>query len=319
MKKILLELPQDRVPAEVRQEIEALAPHHELLITRDDDEIRHVLADIEIAAVTRSRGPLLEAPNARWFQLWSAGADWFVKTRPEDDEAIVTNTSGIHALNIGEHVFAMLLAFARNLPQAFRSQEAGQWQRVGSEHLFELTGKTMLILGLGAIGRQCAHLAKAFGMQVIGLRRNPDKGHEGVDEMVGVGDLLSVLPKADVVVSTLPGGPHTKYLMDARAFDAMQNGAYFINIGRGETVDEKALVDALSQGSIAGAGLDVFEEEPLPESSPLWGLENVIITAHYAGETPYYTERALGVFTDNLRRFVAGEPLRNVVDKALGY
>jgi phosphoglycerate dehydrogenase-like enzyme len=177
----------------------------------------------------------------------------------------------------------------------------------------------MLLIGVGAIGERTAAVASALGMRVLGIRRDAARGAPGVAAMYGLDRLLDLLPEADCVVLTVPLNRSTQGMIGERELRAMKPSAYLVNIGRGGTVQEDALVRALREGWIAGAGLDVFAEEPLPETSPLWELENVIVTAHYAGMTPHYDERALAIFLDNLRRYRAGEPLRNVVDKAAGY
>jgi phosphoglycerate dehydrogenase-like enzyme len=172
---------------------------------------------------------------------------------------------------------------------------------------------------VGAIGEETAKIAAALNMRVIGVRRDPSVGAEGVERMVGNDQLLEVLPEADFVVLTVPLTQETAGMIGERELRAMKQSAYIINIGRGKTIDQDALIRALQEGQIAGAGLDVTDPEPLPEDSPLWDLENVIITAHYSGLTPHYNERAMEIFMDNLRRYQAGEELRNVVNKNLGY
>lgn len=281
------------------------------------------LHEVEVALENRQLLP--ELPNVRWLQQWGAGADWLME-HPDlaRKDFALTNVSGIHAVPISEQILAYLLAFARNLPRSVRSQTARRWWRGAdrpetSPDQFELAGKTMLLLGVGAIGARTAKLAKAMAMRVVGVRRNADKTAEFIDEMVPLDDLHSALPDADFVVLTLPLTNNTHHLIGEAEFRAMKESAILINIGRGGLVDEEALVQALQEGWIAGAGLDVFETEPLPESSPLWEMENVIITPHMAGDTPHYDERALAIFLDNLRRYRAGEPLTHVVDKELGY
>src|SRR5206468_9781954 len=184
---------------------------------------------------------------------------------------------------------------------------------------FELAGKTLLLIRVGAIGARTAAIGSALGMRVLGVRRNPDAGVPGVDAMFVSSQLRDHLPEADFVVLTVPLSRETRGMIGEQELRAMKSSAYVVNIGRGGTIQEPALVRALREGWIAGAGLDVFAEEPLPKTSPLWELENVIITAHYAGLTPQYDDRAMAIFLDNLRRYQAGEPLRNVVDKRAGY
>lgn len=211
----------------------------------------------------------------------------------------------------------MILAFAKRLHRAVRNQTAHRWDRAGTIG-DELHGKTLGILGLGAIGRALAARAAAFGMRVVGTKRTPqDVPHvervyppEGTDE---------VLRQADYVAIVLPLTAATRGLIDGRALRLMKASAVLINVGRGAIVDEPALIDALQARRIAGAGLDVFEREPLPADSPLYDMEHVIITPHVSGASPAYYDRAIPLFCDNLRRFLAGQSLANVVDPARGY
>ena len=175
------------------------------------------------------------------------------------------------------------------------------------------------VIGVGAIGEQTAELSVALGIRVLGVRRNPEIKPPNISAMYGPDQLLDVLPQADFVVLTVPLTQETRSMIGERELRAMKPTAYLVNIGRGETVDQDALIRALQQGEIAGAGLDVFTPEPLPRDSPLWEMENVIITGHYAGMTPEYDKRALEIFLENLARYHAGQTLINVVDKKLGY
>jgi phosphoglycerate dehydrogenase-like enzyme len=303
-----------------RAAIVALAPEMRLVVTDDAAEIEAVLPEVEIATGHVPPALLVRMPNLRWYQQWGAGADWLLR-HPEiaSRDFILTNASGVHAIQISEHILALMLAFARCLPQAIRAQTRGEWERQERENLFELAGKTLVLIGVGAIGSRTAALAAALDVQVIGVRRNAGEPAPGVARMVGPDRLLEALPLADFVVLTIPLTPETRHMIGGRELRAMKPGAYIFNIGRGGTIDEAALIRALREGWIAGAGLDVFEKEPLPAGSPLWQMENVIVTAHYSGATPHYSERAMAIFLDNLRRYRVGEPLRNVVDRALGY
>jgi phosphoglycerate dehydrogenase-like enzyme len=318
MSVILIHLPPDDLSHERLERIQALAPGYRVVVSEDRAEIEPLLDAIEIAAVHFPPQWIERAPRLRWYQQWGAGTDWLLR-HPEiaRRDFILTNASGVHAIPISEHILAMLLAFTRQLPAAFRAQAQRRWQR--DVPAGELAGCTLVLVGVGAIGRRTARIASALGMRVIGVRRNPARELPEVDRMVGTDQILDVLPEADFVVLTIPLTADTRHLLDARAFEKMKPSAYVINIGRGGTIDEEALVQALRSGAIAGAGLDVFASEPLPADSPLWEMENVIITAHYSGSTPHYDERALKIFIDNLERFVAGLPLRNVVDKQAGY
>ena len=292
-----------------------------VVMTRDWGAMRGLLDRVEVVAGWFPARLLPQAPELRWYQQWSAGADWLLD-HPEAAEAdfVLTSTSGIHAIPVTEHVFALLLAFARELPRALRSQDQHQWIPYSEhEELFELSGRTMLLVGVGAIGARIAHVAAAMGMRVLGVRRDPTLDSPGVDRMAGPDDIVSLLPEADMVVLTVPLTEETEGMIGERELLAMKESAILVNVGRGGTIDEAALARALREGKIAGAALDVWETEPLPTTSPLWDLDNMIITAHYAGATPHYHERALNIFLDNLRRYIAGKPLRNAVDKDLGY
>lgn len=301
-------------------EVERLAPDMRVVVTRDRGAIEGLLGEVEVAAGSFPLELLPRAGRLRWLQTWGAGVDWLLR-HPEAAELdfVLTNASGVHAVPISEHIIGMLLMFARGLHAAVRAQTRREWWRPGREGVFELAGKTMLLVGVGAIGERTAALASALGMRVEGVRRDPDAGAAHVDAMYGPEQLLERLPHADVVVLTVPLSHETQGLVGDAELRAMKPAAYLVNIGRGGTVDEAALIAALREGRIAGAALDVFAKEPLPPDSPLWDMESVIITAHYSGATPAYDERAVAIFLENLRRYRAGEPLHNVVDKRAGY
>jgi phosphoglycerate dehydrogenase-like enzyme len=320
MPVLLLAIERERLPQGVEERLRAAAPEYELVVTRDRDEVRRRAGEIEIIIGFPPRELLASMPHLTWFQQWAAGADW-LRRHPRLREADFTLTSavGIHAVQIGEHVFATLLALARELPAAVLAQHERRWRGFDLARPFELFEKDLLVVGVGAIGGRVAELGKAFGMRVTGLRRNPAKGAAGVDRMVGPDALEEVLPEADVVVLTVPLTNETRDLLSAERIARMKPESVLVNIGRGGTVDEEALAGALADGRLRGAALDVFETEPLPPSSPLWGVRNLLITSHYAGATPRYGERAMALALDNLKRYRAGEPLRNVVDKKLGY
>jgi phosphoglycerate dehydrogenase-like enzyme len=309
------ELPQDQI-----EEVQRLVPHMQVLVTEDLAEIEAALPEIEVAARRFPHDLIPRAPKLRWLQQWGAGADWLLRY-PEVArlDFVLTNASGVHAIPISEHILALLFAFARRIHKAVRAQEQRRWERSRDEPIFELAGKTMVLIGVGAIGERTAKASAALGMRVLGVRYDPSLGAEGVEVMYGPDQLLEILPQADFVVLTVPLTEGTRGMIGESELRAMKPTAHIVSIGRGGTIDEEALIRALQEGWIAGAGLDVFAVEPLPASSPLWGIENVIVTAHYAGLTPHYEERAMAIFVDNLRRYVAGEPLLNVVDKQLGY
>lgn len=319
MPTLALALNESILSSDILDRIKSLSPNYDLLISRDSDELKSKLADIEIAVGNFPQALLKDAPKLRWFQQWGAGADWLQK-QPElqSKELIITNASGVHPVQITEHVFAMLLAFARQLPKSYAAQQEHKWLELNHKDVFELEGKTMLVVGVGAIGERIAQIASAFGMRVMGMKRHP-KPINGIEKMFGPEDLHAVLGEADVVVLTLPLTSETKNFIGKRELELMKDDACLINIGRGGTIDEDALAQALSSGKFLGIGLDVFEEEPLAQRSPLWQFERVMVTAHYSGLSPRYDKRAFEIFFENLKRYHAKEKLMNVVDKALGY
>jgi phosphoglycerate dehydrogenase-like enzyme len=320
MKIILLAFKSDELSPTVLAEVRALLPDRQVLLTQERAVMEAHLEEIEIAVGGVPHDLLLRAPNLRWVQTWGAGVDWLMHTPAAVAQGwTLVNASGVHAVPISEHILALLLAFARGLPAALRLQGEHQWKSVPRAGIFELAGKTLLLVGVGAIGERTAQVAAALGMRVWGVRRDPTQVAAGVEAMFAPGQLLEVLPQVDFVVLTVPLTHETRGMIGAAELRAMKASAYLINIGRGGTVDTEALVGALRAGQIAGAGLDVVDPEPLPPDSPLWEMENVILTGHYSGHTPVYDERAAAIFLDNLQRYRDGQPLRNVVDKNLGY
>jgi phosphoglycerate dehydrogenase-like enzyme len=256
--------------------------------------------------------------HVRWIQARNAGAGEHVSyavahASNEIGRVVVTTASGVHGGPLAEFSLLGLLAFAKRLPELEEDKRARYWpedQRASSE----LRGRTMLVVGLGAIGRETARLAKAFGMNVLGVKRSAEGAIDNVDEIHTPGRLPALAARADAIVVTLPLTDETRRLVDARTLAAVKRGAIFVNVGRGAVVDEDALVERLRDGTLGGAALDVFEREPLPPDSPLWTLPNVIVSPHSAALVAAEGERVLEVFCDNLRRYLAGEPLRNRVD-----
>ncbi|GIV00754.1 MAG: 2-hydroxyacid dehydrogenase [Actinomycetota bacterium] len=255
------------------------------------------------------------AGSLRWIQAASAGVDGLLFPELVDSDVVLTNARGVFERPIAEHVMAVLLLFAKDLRGVLERQRRREWRPRDTE---TLEGKRLLVVGVGSIGRAVARTAKAFGMTVRGVGRTtrPDALFGTV---MGVDELHDALGWADVVVDVLPATPATHHLFDAEAFAAMNPGVRFVNVGRGSTVDEVALVEALRSGRIAAAALDVFETEPLPRESPLWELPNVVITPHVAGDVAGWREAVVEVFVENLERYLTGEPLKGVVDKRLGF
>ncbi|MFN6571898.1 D-2-hydroxyacid dehydrogenase [Dendronalium sp. ChiSLP03b] len=255
-------------------------------------------------------------PALRWQQSPSAGVNHVLTPAFLERDIILTNGAGIHAIPIAEFVLTFMLYHAKNLRKLQIFQDQHTWVR--GVFLKELANATLLIIGTGNIGMAIASRAKAFGMRVWGSRRHPEL-LANFDKIVGADEWRSLLPAADYVVIATPLTPETQGMIDATALRLMRRSAYLINIARGAIVDEAALLTALSEGWIAGAGLDTVITEPLPPESPLWSLPNIFITPHCSALSPSLKERITELFIDNLRRYQAGQPLRNIVDKQAGY
>jgi len=301
-------------------EVHAAAPGYGVVVASEAAEMDAVLDEVEIIAGRAPPDVLARAPRLRWYQQWDAGVDWLL-SHPvlAQRDFLLTNSSGIHAIPLTEHILALMLALSRRLNEAWRAQGQRDWHTVPFGRTSELYGKTIVIVGMGPIGQRLAQVVAALGMRVVGVRSRAGIAVPGVERMWGPDGLLDALAEADWLVLAAPLTTRTRGLVGRRELARIKPGAYLINVGRGPVLDEAALIDALQDGRLAGAALDVFETEPLPPDSPLWDMPNVLITAHYAGDSPLYHERALAIFLDNLERYVVGRPLRNLVDKQRGY
>lgn len=261
---------------------------------------------------------LREDAKLRWVQTWSSGVDYLPLDKLRSRGVLVTDASGVHAVAVAETVFAHMLGLTRGIHIAVRSQAAGEWNRTPG--LPEMYGRTALIVGTGTIGMRIAELARAFGMRTIGIRRTPAP-LPCFDRVDGMDKLDEAIAESDYIVNTLPGTRETRHIFDEARFRLMKPTAVFINVGRGASVKTEALVEALRERRIAGAGLDVFEEEPLPAGHPLWALDNVILTPHIAGYTNRAKERVADLFAANLEIYLRGETDRlvNLVNYDKGY
>lgn len=300
---------------EQAEQMRSMAPDYELLYGRDKSKWMDRFHEAEVIICWRRMFQdlcLKENTKLRWIQAWSAGVDSYPLQKMSELGIMLTTTSGIHAIPLSESIMAMMLAYTRKLHIHIRNQQAARWDRVEPEG--ELHGKTVGIIGVGAIGEETARLCKAFGMRVLGLRASGAPSPY-VDEMVDRSGLEYLLRESDVCVVTLPLTKETRGMFGREQFSWMKPSALFINIGRGGLVDEQALIEALHNGVIAGAALDVFAQEPLPEDSPLWKMDNVIITPHIAGGSERYDERALEIAMRNLQSYIEhGAPSVNVID-----
>ncbi len=261
---------------------------------------------------------LAAGKKLRWIQATSAGLDGYYFPELRDSDVTVTNLRGIYSDVIAEHVFALLLSMARGIPAYFRSQLEGRWENK-SVPVIHVAGTTLGVLGLGGIGLAVAERGHAFGMRVLALDPAPKGRPDYVERIYGIHELHEMLGEVDFFVICAPHTGETDRMIDAAALEAMKPSAIFINIGRGKVVDLAALTRALGNGEIAGAGLDVFEEEPLQEGHPLWAMENVMITPHVAAISDRIEDRRIGLILENIQRFRDGEPLLNVVDNKRGY
>jgi len=278
------------------------------------------LAEAEIIYGARPpKNVIARAPKLKWIQTTDAGVDSFLDSDIIESSVIVTNTSGgVHAVSIAECVLEMMLMFVKKMPLCFQLKQERQWKTFS---LTVLHSKTVGIVGLGSIGRQVARLSKAFGMRVLATRRSSRSATRtgNVDMLFSQDQLPQLLSDSDFVVLALPLTPETNKLIGQEELRTMKPTAYLINVARGSIVDEAALTRALEENWIAGAGLDVFVTEPLPVESRLWELPNVIFSPHVAAEIEDYDLQATRLFADNLRRYLSGKRLRNVVDKKKGY
>ncbi len=259
------------------------------------------------------------APKLRWVQSGGAGVEDYMTPGFIASPIVLTNAQGIYAIPIADHVMAFILHFSRQFNHLLRRQVKHEWADWGEHEMDELKGKTLGIVGLGGIGSEVAKRAKAFDMRVIATRRRPERPSADVDEARGAEALPWLLGESDYVALCTALTSETRHLIGAEQLRLMKPTAYLMNVGRGGLIDEGALVEALNGGEMAGAGLDVFEEEPLPADSPLWDRPEVMITPHRAGDSRRSQERFMDLFCENLRRYVAGEALLNVVDKVEGY
>lgn len=261
---------------------------------------------------------LAGAPRIRWIHTPSAGVDNILVPEVLERDILLTNSAGSNAIPIAEFTLMFMLGQAKRVRELAALTPENAWERAPQLRLSELAGRTALIIGLGHIGSAIARRAAAFEMRVIGSRRRAQPAPH-VERVVGEGGWRELLPEADYVVIAAPLTSATRGMFDAAALAQMRRDAYLINVARGEILDTPALIAALHAGQIAGAALDVTPQEPLPPDHPLWGAPNIWITPHISWSSPQIRDRALDIFLENLRRYRAGEPLLNVVDKARGY
>jgi phosphoglycerate dehydrogenase-like enzyme len=304
--------------------LRARFPQHAFLDAWDRDALRRVLPDADAAfAAFVDRDLVASLPRLKWVQAPAAGVGHFLSAEFVASPIVLTSARGVRARAMAEHVLAVMFALARQLPLAFRRQMEHRWaldeiERAGSVRT--LAGRRLGIVGLGAIGGEVARLGAACGMRVSAVRKRADRPKpEGVEAVLPPAGLAALLAASDVVVLCAAQTPETRTLIGPTALQAVKRGAFLINVARGKMVDDEAVIEALRDGRLGGAALDVFAEEPLDPSSPYWDLPNVIVTPHSSGTMEDYWTPLVDLFSENLRRFERGDPLLNMVDKTAGY
>lgn len=299
-------------------------PQVEMVQLPNYDRITEEIVDAELAIAWSLRGDqIAAAKKLRWVHSTAAAVHGLMTVELQASDIIVTNARAVHGPVVAEHAMSLVFALAKRLPEAAKHQSQRHWAQQEicetAPRPRELRDATMVIVGFGSIGTALAKLARAFGMRVVGVREHPEKGSELADAMYGFADLNRALSEGDFVVLATPVTEKTRHLMNALRLEHLQSDAYLINVGRGVLIDEEALQHALRANRFAGAALDVTAEEPLPPGSPLWTMENVFITPHTAGFAEKMWERHYVAYTENLRRYLTGEPLLWTVDKSAGY
>jgi phosphoglycerate dehydrogenase-like enzyme len=299
-------------------------PGHQFIQLQNYDRVPEEIADTDVFIGWSLRPQQFVAGRKlRWIHSPAAAVHQLMFPELVRSNVLLTNSTGIHGPVVAEHALAVLLAMAKRLPQAMQYQARNTWSQ---DQLWneqprprEVAGATVAVIGMGSIGSEFTARARALGMKVLAVRENPAKGAGGADEVFSSAEVDNVLPRADYVLFCTPVTPETTGIINAERLRRMKPDAYLINVGRGPLVDEAALLQALRERRIAGAALDVFHEEPLPSDSPFWSLDNLLITPHTAAVTERLWERHYRLIAENLKRFIAGEPLLNEVDKGRGY
>lgn len=313
------------VPAWFGRRLSQEFPELQIVVRNSYKGIEQELRDAEVIFTISLRPEqLAAAQQLRWIHAPTAAVHQFLFPELVNSDVVLTNSREVHGPVVAEHVMALIFALAKKIPQAALFQQKRVWgqEAMWTEgfHLRELAGATLGLIGVGSIGRRVAKMAAAMGMRVIAVREHVEKGiPEGIQNVFPISEIDRLLNQSEYVVVAAPLIPATEKLINAARLAAMKPSACLINVGRGPQVDEAALAEALRGHRIAGAALDVFEEEPLPADSPLWSLENLLITPHTAGLTEKLWYRHYDLFSENLRRYLAHQPLQFVVDKHKGY
>ena len=300
------------------QQIRAVSRDFELIHLQSQGEILEAMPDVQVVFGEMSKDMFFRGDQLRWVQVVGAGVDARLFPEFVESEVILTSAKGNVGVHLAEHAMALLLGLTRGIATAARKPGWDQQKSIRNA-AWELVGLTMGIVGLGGTGRDLADRAKGFGMRIIAVDPEEVDVPDNVEVCRRMDRFYDLLQQSDVVAICAPLTAETVGMFDEQAFARMRDHALLINVTRGNIVNEQALVEALRKGAIGGAGLDVTPQEPLPEGHPLWEMDNVIITPHAAGGSPNRVDRTVELFCDNLRRFLAGQPLLSVIDKKKGY
>ncbi len=303
---------------EWQEQLESVSPRVKAVAAHTDEDLLREIREAEVVYGRLPRAPFLEAGKLRWVQSIGVGFETMLYPEMIESDVVITNTAGAFDAAMAEQALAFMLAHARGLMRYERDRKDRIWDR-HTDTVFQIHGKTACVLGLGSIGRSIAARLNALGLAVTAVDAQVTTPPTGVERLYRADELLHAIADADYVVVALPQTENTTGLIDETCFSRMKESAFLVNIARGPIVNEADLVRALQEKRIAGAGLDVFEEEPLPDSSPLWDMPNVLFAPHSAGYSPEGRGNILRIFKENLRRYLAEEPLMNVVDKHKGY
>ena len=315
--------PSISITPEHKEIIQKAAPDSEILIYKSVDEMMNARKDADALFTFPPRTSGFaqwceNAPSLKWIHIMISGVDSVMSTEVGKMEKVrISSTKGIHGPSLSDTALAFIFSFLRQIPASVRSQMKNEWNAGIRAKCEESTDKTVGLIGLGAIGQEIARRCKLLGMRVIAAKRSPIDC-QWVDECMSILKLDSLLEQSDFVILILPLTEESRNLIGMAQLKKMKKSAYLINLARGGILDHDALMEALRAGEIAGAALDTFEVEPLPAESPLWGFENIIISHHTSPSSPYYMDRAIGVASENIRRYLRDEPLLYEVDKKIG-
>ncbi len=314
-KKILL----SGASKEELEQLQRLAPNVEFVTVRNLLESGDHLSEADALVGRIGKEEFQTAENLRWVHSNSAGVESYLFPEFINSDVVLTNGQGVKGPAIADHVMGLALMLTKGLTKTYRNNLEGQWRRGVTEGNIELQNKTMLVLGLGGIGREVARRAYGFNMRVLAVDPAPMETPSFVSKIFPPDEMKSILPKADVIAVCVPLTKHTYQYIDKECFELMKPASVLVNIARGKVIHQEHLVEALREGKIGGAALDVTDPEPLPEGHPLWSMDNVIITPHVAAQTEGSSVRTWHLLRENVRRFVDGEELLNVVNKQKGY